>query len=63
MGVKKIPLIEKVERLERQEILKALVRMGGVKARAASALGITERILDYKMKKYGIRIKKEVNCK
>ncbi len=62
MGVKKVPLTEKVRRLERQEILKALVQAGGVKARAASALGITERMLDYKMKKYGIRISKEVNC-
>ncbi len=48
-------LKETVERLEKQMILSALRESGGVKARAARSLGITERILDYKMKKYGIR--------
>jgi len=35
-------------------ILEALDAEGGVKTRAAQRLGITERILTYKMKKYGI---------
>ena len=59
MVARKTPLSEKVEKLEKQEILKALAQGGGVKARAALALGITQRMLAYKMKKYGIRIRKE----
>jgi len=45
---------ERVEDLERQLILEALDAEGGVKVRAAQRLGITERILTYKMKKYRI---------
>jgi len=48
-------LKETVREVETQMILRALQEAGGVKARAARALGITERILDYKMRKYRIR--------
>lgn len=48
-------LSEKVERLETMEIQRALLDSGGIKSRAARALGVTERILSYKMKLYGIR--------
>jgi DNA-binding NtrC family response regulator len=48
-------LLEKVRRLETQEIRMALRETGGVKSRAARALGITERMLAYKMKAYGLR--------
>ncbi len=48
------PMRERVEDLERQLILEALDAEGGVKVRAAQRLGITERILTYKMKKYRI---------
>lgn len=44
-----------VETLEQELILTSLRDAGGVKAQAARRLGITERILDYKMRKYGIR--------
>ena len=44
----------KVRRLETQEIRAALREAGGVKSRAARALGITERMLAYKMKAYGL---------
>jgi two-component system response regulator HydG len=47
-------LIEAVERLERSMILAALDQNGGVKSRAARALGVTERILSYKMINLGI---------
>lgn len=43
-------LEEKVKHLEIREIKRALAESGGVKSRAARALGITERILSYKMK-------------
>ncbi len=49
-----LPLTQKVERLEVREIKRALVDSGGVKSRAARLLGITERMLRYKMKTYGI---------
>ncbi len=48
-------LIEAVERLERSMILATLEKHGWVKARAARALGVTERILSYKMTNLGIQ--------
>jgi len=47
-------LLDKVGRLEVQEIRMALRAADGVKSRAAKALGITERMLAYKMKSYGL---------
>jgi transcriptional regulator with PAS, ATPase and Fis domain len=47
-------LEEKVRHLEIREIQRALAESGGVKSRAARALGITERILGYKMKMYDL---------
>ena len=43
-----------VEGLERQMIRAALARTGGVQTRAADALGLSERTLRYKLKKYGL---------
>jgi two-component system NtrC family response regulator len=40
--------------IERQAIESALQRSGGVQTQAAAALGIGERVLRYKMKKYGL---------
>ncbi|MCX5735755.1 MAG: sigma-54 dependent transcriptional regulator [candidate division NC10 bacterium] len=40
--------------IERQTIREALERCGGVQTQAAEALGISERVLRYKMKKYGL---------
>jgi len=57
--MEKISLKKKVEALERQEILNALQRTNWIKARAARLLGITERMINYKIKKYGIE-RKEV---
>jgi len=50
----KLPLEEAVEHLERVRIEMALKEAKGVKVRAAEILGITERMLRYKMEKYGI---------
>jgi transcriptional regulator with GAF, ATPase, and Fis domain len=47
-------LVEEVERLERSMILAALDKNGWVKCRAARSLGITERILSYKMNTLGM---------
>lgn len=49
---------ELVQNTEREEILKALQMTGYVKSRAAKLLGLTLRQLDYRIKKYGIEIKK-----
>jgi two-component system NtrC family response regulator len=43
------------EGLERRLIHDALVAAGGVQTRAAEALGISERVLRYKLRKYGLR--------
>ena len=40
--------------IERQAIRSALDRSGGVQTKAAEELGISERVLRYKMHKYGL---------
>ncbi|MDA8169217.1 MAG: hypothetical protein M0Z59_05895 [Nitrospiraceae bacterium] len=52
-------LKEKIEELEKKEIMDALKTVGWVKSRAARALGLSERMFNYRLKKYGIRIHKE----
>ncbi len=42
------------EALERRLIREALAGAGGVQTRAAEALGISERVLRYKLRKYGL---------
>lgn len=48
-------LKEKINEIEREEISNALKECEWVMARAAKKLGITERMIGYKIKKYGIR--------
>ncbi|MDI7259706.1 MAG: sigma-54 dependent transcriptional regulator [Thermodesulfobacteriota bacterium] len=48
-------LPESLEEIERDMIIKALHQHQGVQTRAAESLGISERVLRYKIKKYGIR--------
>ena len=48
-------LPESLEEIEKDSILKALHHHQGVQTKAAESLGISERVLRYKMKKYGIR--------
>jgi Bacterial regulatory protein, Fis family len=43
-----------MENVERQLIVDALARAGGVQVRAARLLGITEQSLWYRMKKFAI---------
>lgn len=52
-------LKEKITLIEKQTIIKALEECNWVKAGAARSIGITERMIGYKIKKYGI--KKEVH--
>ncbi|MCK4644947.1 MAG: sigma-54-dependent Fis family transcriptional regulator [Candidatus Aminicenantes bacterium] len=47
-------LTDEVRRLEIRKIKKALIENNGIKSKAAKALGITERMLSYKMKTYGL---------
>ncbi|MFN4131446.1 MAG: sigma-54-dependent transcriptional regulator [Caldimicrobium sp.] len=47
-----LPLEEAVEALEKKRIKEALEKAKGVKVKAAEMLGITERMLRYKMEKY-----------
>jgi len=50
-------LKSRIEELEKEEIIKALKECNWVMARAAKSLGITERMIGYKIQKYGLRIK------
>ena len=50
-------LKEKIKEMEKEEIIHALRECNWVMARAARQLGITERMIGYKIKKYGLRIK------
>ena len=50
-------LKDRIEELEKDEISKALKECNWVMARAAKKLGITERMIGYKIRKYGIRVK------
>jgi len=43
-----------VEGLERRMIREALARADGIQTRAAELLGISERVLRYKLRKYGL---------
>ncbi|MBI5408546.1 MAG: hypothetical protein HZA14_04185 [Nitrospirae bacterium] len=48
-------LKDKIRDLERKAILVALEECDWIQAKAARKLGITERMIGYKIKKYGIR--------
>jgi len=48
-------LIASLEETEKDMILKALQQHQGVQTKAAESLGISERVLRYKMKKYALR--------
>jgi DNA-binding NtrC family response regulator len=51
--IKSLP--ESLEEIERDSIVKALHQHQGVQTKTAESLGISERVLRYKMKKYRIR--------
>lgn len=48
-------LKDKIHEIEKKEILDALIECKWVMAKAAKKLGITERMIGYKIKKYGIK--------
>ncbi|MCC5847758.1 MAG: sigma-54-dependent Fis family transcriptional regulator [Verrucomicrobia bacterium] len=47
-------LADAVDRIEKEMVMDALRRCDGVQTRAASMLGITRRVLKYKMDKFGL---------
>lgn len=47
-------LKDKIKEMEREAILTTLKECDWIQARAARKLGITERMIGYKIKKYGI---------
>ena len=57
MGNSMDTLRNRIKEMEREEIISALRECDWVMARAARKLGITERMIGYKIKKYGLRIK------
>lgn len=57
MENEKDSLRNRIKEMEREEIINALRECNWIMARAARRLGITERMIGYKIKKYGIRIK------
>jgi transcriptional regulator with GAF, ATPase, and Fis domain len=54
-------LKEQVERLEKRLISNALYKTQGIQAQAAKALGISERVLRYKMRKYGLKMETKLS--
>lgn len=54
-------LKERVKYLEKRLILSALQKARGVQALAARELGISERVLRYKMRKYGLKIETKLS--
>ena len=54
-----LPLDQRLAAIERDEIIKALEKNSYVQTRAAESLGLNERVLRYKMKKYGIRASRQ----
>ncbi|RJQ47768.1 MAG: hypothetical protein C4538_04815 [Nitrospiraceae bacterium] len=48
-------LKDQIRGIEKEEIVRALRECDWIMARAARMLGITERMIGYKIKKYGIR--------
>jgi|GEM_PF-2263549 len=52
-------LTERVREIEKEEIINAMMDCNWVMSRAAKRLGITERMIGYKIRKYHIR-KEEV---
>jgi len=57
MGKPESNLKHRIEEMEKEAILSALEESNWIMARAAKKLGITERMIGYKVKKYGIRTK------
>jgi Nif-specific regulatory protein len=48
-------LKDRVKEIEKEEIMNAMVECNWIMSRAARKLGITERMIGYRIKKYNIR--------
>ena len=53
-----VSLKNSIEKFEKEAIINALLECNYVMTRAAKKLGITERMIGYKIKKYGIKIRR-----
>lgn len=62
-GDRMVSLKDKLKDIERVEIINALEDCNWVMARAARILGITERMIGYKVKKYSIKKEVERNSR
>lgn len=62
-GDRMVSLKDKLKDIERVEIINALEDCNWVMARAARILGITERMIGYKVKKYSIKKEVEGNSR
>jgi transcriptional regulator with GAF, ATPase, and Fis domain len=58
-------LTDRVREIEKEEILGALRECNWIKSKAARKLGITDRMIGYKVRKYNIRkeVISEINRK
>jgi DNA-binding NtrC family response regulator len=56
-GTEGTPLNATLSQIERELIVQALEKHDGVQTRAAQSLGLSERVLRYKMRKYGLPAK------
>lgn len=54
-GSRNLSFTEQVERLEKEMIFEALRLAGSNQSRAAKQLGISERNLRYRLKKWGVK--------
>jgi Nif-specific regulatory protein len=54
-------LTEKVREIEKEEIINAMMECNWVMSKAARKLGITERMIGYRIRKYNIRREEVLN--
>ena len=55
-GTARAPARKFLRDMEREQVESALVRHGWVQSRAARELGLTQRQMGYRIKKYGLRL-------
>ena len=55
-GTARAPARKFLRDMEREQVESALIRHGWVQSRAARELGLTQRQMGYRIKKYGLRL-------
>ena len=55
-GTTRAPARKFLRDMEREQVESALIRHGWVQSRAARELGLTQRQMGYRIKKYGLRL-------